>query len=105
MMYIIVWEYQVSFERAAEFSQIYGSHGAWTELFQKANGYLGTDLLHHASESNRYITIDRWVSAEAYETFLAEWRQEYDELDTRCEGLTEREIPLGKWEAIPGETR
>lgn len=104
-MYLILWEYQVSFERAVEFEQVYGSPGAWTALFRNASGYLGTDLLHHASEPNRYMTIDRWITAEAYAAFLAEWRKEYDELDVGCEGLTEREIPLGKWEAIPGETR
>ena len=104
-MYLILWEYQDSLERAAEFEQIYGGAGAWTELFRKAEDYLGTDLLHHVSESSRYMTIDRWVSTGAYETFLAKWRQEYDGLDARCEGLTEREILLGKLEAIPGETR
>ena len=97
-MYFIIWEYQVRSERLTEFEEIYSARGAWVELFQKSNGYLGTELLSDEAHPHRYITIDRWVSSEEYESFLSEWKNEYTDLDTRCEGLTERENLLGRWE-------
>lgn len=96
-MYIIIWEYQVKPEKRAEFEEIYASVGAWAELFQKGTGYLGTELLQDVHHPLRYLTLDRWASKEAYEAFLSQWDDEYKALDARCEGLTERELLLGKW--------
>ncbi|MBL8063807.1 MAG: antibiotic biosynthesis monooxygenase [Anaerolineales bacterium] len=97
-MYIIIWEYHVKTEKQAEFEQIYSSPGTWADLFRKAKGYLGTELLHDESDSQRYLTLDRWASKADYEIFLKMWEQEYKALDARCEGLTEQEAPLGKFE-------
>ena len=104
-MYVIIWEYQVKAEHIAEFEQIYHSNGAWTELFIKSNGYLGTELIRDSNHAQRYITIDRWISLEAYEGFLAEWRREYEALDVYCKDLTEWENLLGKGESLTHETR
>jgi heme-degrading monooxygenase HmoA len=97
-MYVIIWEYQVRAEHVAEFEEIYSATGAWAKLFEKSKGYLGTELLFDAGHTNRYITIDRWISSQAYASFLAEWKQHYEVLDSRCEGLTEQEILVGQWE-------
>ena len=97
-MYVIIWEYQVRVERVAEFEKIYSATGQWARLFQKGKGYLGTELLVDEGRSHRYITIDRWRSSRDYESFLAEWKNEYERLDVQCERLTERETLLGKWE-------
>jgi len=104
-MYIIIWEYRVKVESIVEFEQIYQPGGKWTELFKKGNGYLGTELLRDSDDGQRYVTIDRWVSFEDYELFLSQWKKEYEVLDLQGEGLTEREALLGKWKAIPYETR
>jgi heme-degrading monooxygenase HmoA len=97
-MYVIIWEYQVKAERIAEFEEIYSARGAWANLFQKSKCYLGTELLSDERNSHRYITIDRWRSSWDYESFLVEWKSEYESLDVQSEGLTERETLLGKWE-------
>jgi heme-degrading monooxygenase HmoA len=104
-MYIIIWEYQIMAERAGEFERMYSATGEWAKLFRKSRGYLGTELLSHAREPQHYITIDRWSSPQEYESFLLEWKNEYQLLDAQCAGLTERETLLGKWESIPFETR
>jgi heme-degrading monooxygenase HmoA len=104
-MYIIIWEYQVRANRVAEFEKIYSRNGAWIELFKKAKGFLQTELLHSTAHSHRYITIDRWTSSGDYESFLSQWKSEYARLDAQCEGLTEQETLLGKWESILPETR
>jgi hypothetical protein len=104
-MYVIIWEYHVKAERVGEFEKIYSATGEWARLFWKSRGYLGTELLSHAREPQHYITIDRWSSPQEYESFLLEWKNEYQLLDARCEGLTEWETLLGRWESILSETR
>ncbi len=99
-MFVIIWEYQVKHERLAEFEKIYGSHGQWVELFRKGTGFLGTELLHDEKYPYRYITLDRWRSAEDYEKFLLQWQTEYLALGEQCEDLTEHENLLGKFESI-----
>lgn len=99
-MLVILWQYQVKPDRAAEFENIYSATGAWAELFRKAGGYLGTELYCDRNRPGQYLTIDRWDSAQEYESFLSTWKAEYDLLDLQCEGLTEAETPLGRWETI-----
>lgn len=99
-MFIVIWEYHVKSEHLAEFEEIYSADGAWTKLFQKGEGYRGTELLRDGEQPRRYVTIDRWASSEHYRKFRAERAAEYTELDTRCAGLTERELSLGTWESV-----
>ena len=89
----------------ADFETIYASNGAWAELFRKDEGYLGTKLLRDLNHAQRYITIDRWVSAKDYEAFCARHKEEYETLDSQCLALTKHEILLGKWEFVTHETR
>jgi heme-degrading monooxygenase HmoA len=104
-MYVIIWEYRLRPERVDEFEKIYGRNGAWSELFQQGSGYLGTELLRDSSDPYRYLTIDRWHSLSDYESFLSTWKTEYENLDAHCEGLTEQEASLGRWETISSEAR
>ena len=99
-MYVIIWEYQVKLEKQAKFEKIYAANGAWTELFKKGTGYLGTELLRHTNQPLRFLTIDRWTSKEDYEAFRSRWEKEYKVLDAQCESLTESESTLGKWDAV-----
>lgn len=99
-MYVIIWEYRVNPARVADFEKIYGENGSWAELFQKGNGYLGTELLHDLSDPDHYMTIDQWISFTDYKSFLSTWKKEYEKLDAQCEGLTKQETSLGKWEKI-----
>jgi heme-degrading monooxygenase HmoA len=104
-MYVVIWEYHVKSEHVADFEKIYNENGTWVELFQKATGYLGTELLHDSSAPDHYITIDRWASGIDYELFLSHWEKEYKKLDAQCVDLTAQENLLGKWESISGKTR
>ncbi len=102
-MCVIIWEYQVKAERVIEFERIYASNGVWVELFRKEEGYLGTQLLRDSNHSQRYITMDRWVSSQAYNSFQAKWQDEYKALDERCKDLTDSESFLGTFSsAHPG---
>ena len=97
-MYVIIWEYQVRSKNISEFEKIYSPTGAWAELFKKGEGYKGTELFLDETNPQRYITIDRWTSAQNYQNFHEQWKEEYEALDALCAGLTENETLLGKWE-------
>ena len=99
-MYIIIWEYRVKRGRQSEFEAIYSPEGAWAKLFRKDAGYLGTAFLRDTKDPQHYVTIDRWTSKEAYESFLHQRKKEYQTLDTDCEELTEQESPLAKCDAM-----
>jgi [ribosomal protein S5]-alanine N-acetyltransferase len=96
--YACIWEFEVAPQKQAEFLRAYGPEGAWSDLFGKAGGYIGTLLLSDQCSPTRYLTIDRWRSAEAHAAFLHRFRTEYEELDKRCERFTKREASLGSYE-------
>jgi heme-degrading monooxygenase HmoA len=100
-MHIILWEYIVTAGQEAAFEKIYGSYGDWAQLFRQSDGYLGTDLVRNSNISPRYITIDRWVSSEAYDAFQEKYHAAYEELDSRCQSLTEHERLIGRGEILP----
>ena len=99
-MYIIIWEYQVRPEHSLEFEKYYNKDGAWAKLFNKSDGYLGTELLCDETDANRFLTIDRWASIDAYNEFKANWLKEYEKLDCQCEYITELETLLGKYNLV-----
>jgi hypothetical protein len=99
-MYITIWEYEVSEENKDEFKRSYGPNGVWVKFFSKAKDYIGTELLVKAGRNNKYLTIDRWGSKEAYDIFRSQWIDEYDAIDSDCESLTMSETHLGSFESI-----
>jgi hypothetical protein len=52
-------------------------------------------------EVRRYLTFDYWASAETYESFRRNHVAEYGVVDRECEGLTESEKEIGRFEATP----
>jgi heme-degrading monooxygenase HmoA len=101
-MYVILWRFRPAVGREGEFERAYGPSGQWARLFAREDGYLGTELLLRRSEdgSREYLTLDRWVSRGAYETFRSRWGEEYRRLDRRLEELSEEETLLGAFEAL-----
>ena len=94
-----LWSIEVAPGRERDFERIYGPDGDWARLFAQAPGYLGTELLKDALRTGRYLTIDRWASGSAFESFKQEWKAEYAALDRACEALASSETPLGAFEA------
>lgn len=92
-----VWEFYVSSQNCAQFEKEYGPEGSWARLFQGASGYLETKLLRDTSNPLRYVTIDRWDSAAAHESFRSRYSSQYNDLDRLCEGFTTRENFLGQF--------
>ncbi len=71
----LVFRYEV--RDPAAFEEVYGSEGDWAQFFRSGEGYIGTELLRDVEEPDRYLVIDRWESAEAYNAFLAAHQVEY----------------------------
>ena len=97
--YVYIWEYEVRPEAEDRFRETYGGEGAWVALFRRAPGYLGTDLLQDRQRPRRWVTIDRWESADAHASFRALFATEFAVLDRQCEALTARETQLGEFHA------
>lgn len=105
-MHVIIWEFTVREEHIQEFIRAYNSNGDWAQLFKRADGYLGTELLRSSAEPNiflatdflatDFLTIDRWESADCFDIFLKQFAAEYQTLDTKLEGYASQKR---KWES------
>jgi heme-degrading monooxygenase HmoA len=84
-------------EHEAKFEAAYGPRGEWAMLFGASPAYQGTELLSDASTRGRYMTIDRWSSAESFDAFRRLHAAEYDALDARCEAWASAETKIGTW--------
>ncbi len=100
MDYSIIWTYRVDPERRAEFEATYGPQGAWATLFEQADGFLGVAFLRCVEDDGRYVTIDRWASQRAFESFKADFATEYRSLDDRLEGIAASEERIGAFAAV-----
>ncbi len=98
---IAVFAYDVDPAGRERFEDVYGPDGAWAALFRGADGYLGTELHRSREAPGRYLVLDRWASAEAYERFLERHRESYDRLSAETEALYERETLVGRFDAVP----
>jgi quinol monooxygenase YgiN len=98
-MHHIIWEYEARPDQLAAFEAHYGPTGAWSQLFQAAEGYRGTELYRDAVRPTHFVTLDRWTSAAAFEVFLPTIREAYERLDEVGARLTTRERRLGAFEA------
>ena len=94
-MHVIIWEFSVPTSRRHSFERDYGSEGPWVKLFRSAPGYLGTELLRDENDPERFITIDRWTSAAAFEAFKRDFGAAYEALDREFDGLSDRETKIG----------
>lgn len=96
-MFVYLWEYVVPRQHQPDFEREYGPEGSWTALFSRSPLYLGTTLLRDESNDERFVTIDRWKSERAHSEFVESVRAEFEELDARCEELTDSETLIGRF--------
>lgn len=98
--YTYIWEFEVPPETLDDFLAYYVPGGEWSQLFARSAGYLGTVLLNDRTRPFRYLTVDRWESETAYQRFLHDFREAYDEIDKRCQNLTTTEMSLGSYSVV-----
>jgi heme-degrading monooxygenase HmoA len=95
-----IWEFHVPPETEVRFLLLYGPNGEWARLFGRAKGHLQTLLLRDEGNPHRYLTVDRWQSAAAYQEFRTRFAREYHALDLQGEALTSVETNLGSFSEV-----
>lgn len=100
-MIALVFSYEV--RDPAAFEAAYGPEGDWARFFRGGRGYVGTELLRDVETPGRYLVVDRWDSAEAYNAFAKEHRDEWMRRvdDTRYH--YEQELRFGTFENVWAE--
>jgi heme-degrading monooxygenase HmoA len=97
-MIALVFSYEV--RETGEFARVYGPDGAWAQFFSGATGYIGTELLRDVELPTRYLVIDRWESADAYNAFAAANREEYMRRVDDSRFHYEQELRFGTFENV-----
>jgi heme-degrading monooxygenase HmoA len=97
----LVFRYEVRDDEA--FERAYGPDGDWARFFRQGRGYVGTELLHDVEEPGRYLVIDRWESAEAYNAFLADHDAEYMRRTDESRFHYVQELRFGTFENVWSE--
>lgn len=97
-MIALVFSYEV--RDTAAFERVYGAGGDWAAFFAGARGYIGTELLRDVESPGRYLVIDRWESADAYNAFANEHRDEYIRRVDESRFLYEQELRFGTFENV-----
>ena len=97
-MIALVFSYEV--RDAAAFEAAYGPEGDWAGFFGGARGFVGTELLRDVETPGRYLVIDRWESAETYNAFAAEHRDEYMRRVDDSRFLYDHELRFGTFENV-----
>ncbi len=97
-MIALVFSYDT--HEAAGFERVYAPDGEWAEFFHGGRGYLGTELLRDVEVPGRYLVIDRWESADAYNSFVAEHREEYMRRVDETRFHYESELRFGTFENV-----
>lgn len=83
-----IWRYRIDPARREEFVHAYSSDGAWTQLFQRGNGYRGSTLWQDSLDADIYYTQDCWANEDDFKSFMASWKTAYEKMDRQLEGLT-----------------
>jgi heme-degrading monooxygenase HmoA len=94
----LVFSYDV--RDATEFERAYGAEGDWAQFFRSGRGYIGTELLRDVETPGRYLVVDRWESADDYNAFAAEHRDEYMRRVDDTRFYYEQELRFGTFENV-----
>ncbi len=98
-MYCKAWKYTV-LSNQAKFEEVYGRNGQWFKFFEPCDDFLGQDLMKGADDETTYMVLDKWMSEEDYEAYIAANQAEYELLESQTRELFEEEISLGSYSII-----
>jgi heme-degrading monooxygenase HmoA len=99
MTHVRIWKFRPPAGREQEFAAAYHGDGLWAELFNRARGYRGTELLQPMEPGDWWVTIDRWDSLGDFEAFQHDFGIEYRGLDAELEGVAGDEEFVGAFES------
>ena len=87
-MFVRIWQYEVVAGREDEFARVYAGDGPWARLFARSEGFLGTELFQSLTTPGRFVTVDRFTSADDFRWVLEQHGASYAELDRAAAALT-----------------
>ncbi len=96
MSYVIVWTYEAPSQATDAFIAAYGEDGDWAQLFAKEAGFIGVELYR---DGQRFLTIDRWLSEDAFNAFQSAFGAHYQALDARLAHLSTSQRRIGAFHA------
>jgi len=99
-MIATIWRFLVRAEAIEAFERVYGPRGDWAQLFARAQGYAGTELMKIDGGGDTYLTIDRWDSSADFHAAKTMLGEEYAALDRQCEDYTYEETWLGVFDVV-----
>ena len=99
-MIAVVWQFDVRPGAAAEFEQMYGSDGEWTNLSRRSRSFLGSSFLRDVASDSRYLVIEYWSEMMVYEKHVAGYRKQLDALEQRRAALVDQMQPVGVFTAL-----
>jgi heme-degrading monooxygenase HmoA len=94
----LVFSYEV--REPEPFERAYGADGEWAQFFSSGQGYIGTELLRDVETPGRYLVVDRWETAEAYNAFAAANGEEYMRRVDDTRFYYEQELRFGTFESV-----
>jgi heme-degrading monooxygenase HmoA len=100
---VIVLVFRYEARDADAFERVYGPEGEWAQFFRQGRGYIGSELLRDLEEPERYLVVDRWESADAYNAFLAEHQAEYVRRSEETRLHYVQELRFGTFENVWSE--
>lgn len=95
MSYVIVWTYDVPDEASDRFIAAYGPDGDWAQLFAKGAGFIGVELYR---DGPTFLTLDRWLSKDAFDAFHAAFGKHYQALDAKLAHLSRSQTRVGAFQ-------
>ena len=104
-MHRIIRVYRVREAHCEAFVDTYATGGAWAQLFQRSDDYAGTELLNDARDPLRFVTIDQWKTATAFQEFKERYQAEYDALDAACAEFTDSEDLIGGFATVQSKNQ
>ena len=102
MTHVRVWLFEPAAGSDEEFARAYSSDGAWAQLFERGEGFVGTILLAPSEPGGPWLTLDRWESQGAFERFQHVHGEAYRSLDAELAHLTAAETFVGTFEEAEG---
>ena len=97
-MIALVFSYEVRDPEG--FEHAYGPDGDWAGFFRQGRGYIGTELLRDVETPGHYLVVDRWETADAYNAFAAEHREEYVRRVDETRFHYDQELRFGTFESV-----
>jgi|SRR5215813_3526754 len=99
-MIAIMWQFDVSKGREAEFEELYGADGEWTSMNRHTRSYLGSSFLRDQNRPSRYVLIEYWSEMVVYEEHRAYRSEAVLSFEARRTELVDGVEPLGIFSAL-----